>query len=43
MPVRAAVTGTTKGPELVDIFALQGRQTTLRVIAEAIAMLKERR
>ncbi len=35
MPVRAAVTGSTQGPELVDVFAIQGRATTLRVVEQA--------
>ncbi len=43
MPVRAAVTGTTQGPELADVFAVQGREVTLRVLAEAIGRLKEGR
>lgn len=36
MPVRAAVTGETGGPELVDIFVVQGRDTVLRVLDEAL-------
>jgi nondiscriminating glutamyl-tRNA synthetase len=35
MPVRAAVTGTTQGPELVDIFEVQGKLGALRVIEQA--------
>ncbi len=35
MPIRAAVTGSTQGPELVDVFAIQGKATTLRVIEQA--------
>ncbi len=35
MPVRAAVTGTTRGPDLVDIFVVQGKGTTLRVLDQA--------
>ncbi len=40
MPVRAAVTGSTQGPELVDVFALQGKATTLRVIEQARELAK---
>jgi glutamyl-tRNA synthetase len=36
MPVRAALTGTTQGPELGDIFVVQGKQTTLRVFEQSI-------
>ncbi|NIR43011.1 MAG: glutamate--tRNA ligase [Gemmatimonadetes bacterium] len=43
MPVRAAVTGTTQGPELVDVFAVQGREVTLRVVEEAIGRLERGR
>ncbi|UCC49036.1 MAG: hypothetical protein JSV41_02335, partial [Gemmatimonadota bacterium] len=35
MPVRAAVTGSTQGPELADIFEVQGKATALRVIEQA--------
>ncbi|KPK82130.1 MAG: hypothetical protein AMS25_03575 [Gemmatimonas sp. SM23_52] len=35
MPVRAAVTGTTQGPELVDVFEVQGKVTALTVIEQA--------
>jgi len=35
MPVRAAVTGRTQGPELADIFEVQGKATALRVIEQA--------
>jgi nondiscriminating glutamyl-tRNA synthetase len=41
MPVRAAVSGSTQGPELADIFEIQGRDTSLRVIAEARAKTKQ--
>jgi nondiscriminating glutamyl-tRNA synthetase len=37
MPVRAAVSGSTQGPELADIFEIQGRDTCLRVIEQARA------
>ncbi len=40
MPVRAAVTGSTQGPELVDVFAIQGKATTLRVIEQARELVK---
>lgn len=40
MPVRAALTGTTQGPELGDIFVVQGKETTLRVIGQAIDYLR---
>jgi nondiscriminating glutamyl-tRNA synthetase len=40
MPVRAAVTGSTQGPELADVFEVQGKATTLRVIEQAIAAAK---
>lgn len=36
MPVRAAVTGATQGPELADVFEIQGRETALRVLGQAI-------
>ncbi len=37
MPVRAAVSGSTQGPELGDIFEIQGRDMCLRVIEQARA------
>jgi nondiscriminating glutamyl-tRNA synthetase len=37
MPVRAAVSGSTQGPELGDIFEIQGRDTCLRVMEQARA------
>jgi glutamyl-tRNA synthetase len=37
MPVRAAVSGSTQGPELGDIFEIQGRDTCLRAIEQARA------
>jgi nondiscriminating glutamyl-tRNA synthetase len=37
MPVRAAVSGSTQGPELGDIFEIQGRDTCLRVFEQARA------
>jgi nondiscriminating glutamyl-tRNA synthetase len=40
MPVRAAVTGTTQGPELAEVFAIQGKETTLRTLDEALAFLR---
>ncbi len=40
MPIRAAVTGATQGPELADIFAIQGKATSLRVIEQARARLE---
>ncbi len=40
MPVRAALTGSTQGPELVDVFAIQGRATTLRVVEQARELLQ---
>ncbi len=43
MPIRAAVTGSTQGPELVDVFAIQGKATTLRVIEQAREQLKRSR
>ncbi len=39
MPVRAAVTGSTQGPELVDVFEVQGKSTTLRVVRQACERL----
>jgi glutamyl-tRNA synthetase len=42
MPVRAAVTGSTQGPELADVFAVQGPATTRRVVEQAIARLKDK-
>jgi glutamyl-tRNA synthetase len=41
MPVRAAVSGTTRGPDLVDIFVVQGKATTLRVLSQACARARE--
>lgn len=41
MPVRAAVSGTTQGPELIDIFEVQGKATTLRVLEQACARAKQ--
>ncbi|MGD8868174.1 MAG: glutamate--tRNA ligase [Gemmatimonadales bacterium] len=41
MPVRAAITGTTQGPELIDIFDVQGKATTLRVLEQACARAKQ--
>lgn len=38
MPVRAAITGATQGPELIDIFDVQGKATTLRVLEQACAL-----
>lgn len=40
MPVRASLTGSTRGPELVDVLAVQGKSTSLRVIEAAIERLK---
>lgn len=40
MPVRAAVSGATQGPELADIFEIQGKATTLRVLEQALAHLE---
>lgn len=37
MPVRAAISGEVRGPELVDLLEIQGRETALRVLAEAEA------
>ncbi len=37
MPIRAAITGATQGPELVDVFEVQGKATLLRVLEQAIA------
>ena len=39
MPVRAAVTGEIGGPELADILAIQGRETTLRVLRQVLESL----
>jgi nondiscriminating glutamyl-tRNA synthetase len=36
MPVRAALSGATQGPELVDILEIQGQATALRVLDQAI-------
>lgn len=41
MPVRAALTGATKGPELPDILAIQGKATALRVLEQSVAHLRE--
>lgn len=41
MPIRAAVTGEIGGPDLADIFAIQGRETTLRVVGQAIQSLRD--
>jgi nondiscriminating glutamyl-tRNA synthetase len=41
MPVRAAITGATQGPELIDIFDVQGKATTLRVLEQACAWAKQ--
>jgi glutamyl-tRNA synthetase len=41
MPVRAAVTGATRGPELVDVFSIQGKRTTLRVLEQAYERAKQ--
>lgn len=40
MPVRAAVTGATGGPELADVFEIQGHDTVLRVLDQALAELR---
>ena len=40
MPVRAAVTGSTRGPDLVAIFQVQGKATTLRVVEQACEYLR---
>jgi nondiscriminating glutamyl-tRNA synthetase len=42
MPVRAAITGATQGPELIDIFDIQGKATTLRVLEQACDLAKGR-
>jgi glutamyl-tRNA synthetase len=39
MPVRACLTGTTTGPEIVDILEVQGKDTALRVVNDTIARL----
>ncbi len=36
MPIRAAVTGATGGPELPDIFDVQGKATSLRVLEQSL-------
>jgi glutamyl/glutaminyl-tRNA synthetase len=41
MPVRAAVSGSTQGPELADIFEIQGRDTCLRVLEQARARAEQ--
>lgn len=41
MPVRAAISGSTQGPELIDIFEVQGKATTLRVLEQACAWAKQ--
>lgn len=41
LPVRAALSGATQGPELVDIFEVQGKATALRVVEQACARLRE--
>ena len=41
MPVRAAVTGSTRGPELADVFEVQGKATTLRVVQQACERLRK--
>ncbi len=38
MPIRAALTGATQGPELVDILAIQGKGTALRVLEQALSL-----
>ena len=40
MPVRAALTGSVQGPELVDVFEVQGKATTLRVITQTCRHLE---
>ena len=35
MPVRAALTGETQGPEMADVLEIQGKDTALRVLAQA--------
>ena len=40
MPVRAGVSGATTGPELADIFAIQGQEISLRVIDQLLAELE---
>ncbi len=43
MPVRAGVTGETKGPELPDIFEIQGREVTVRVIDQVLGEIARRK
>ncbi|MEE8520343.1 MAG: hypothetical protein V3S83_03215, partial [Gemmatimonadota bacterium] len=40
MPVRAGMSGATAGPELADIFAIQGQEISLRVIDQLLAELE---
>ena len=40
MPVRASLTGSTRGPELADVLEVQGKDVTLRVIKDTIARIK---
>jgi glutamyl-tRNA synthetase len=42
LPVRAGLTGATQGPELADVLAVQGRETTLRVLDQALAQPRRR-
>ncbi len=41
MPVRAAVTGSTQGPDMVDVFDVQGKATVLRVVEQACQHLRK--
>jgi len=43
MPVRAALTGATQGPELVDVLEIQGGGTTLRVLEQALRRIEAER
>ncbi len=38
MPARAALSGTTQGPELADILEVQGKATALRVLDQSVAV-----
>jgi len=41
MPVRAALTGSTRGPDLADLFEVQGKATTLRVVQQACERMRQ--
>ncbi len=38
MPIRAAITGRTSGPELEKIFSILGKESILRRLGQAIQL-----